>query len=313
MTRFLASVADLDEARLAVAGGADIVDFKDPHRGALGALPVAAVAQWVAVLNGIREAGHSPTRAQISPHNVGEGGGGEGAVRGAPVSPLPWRERVGGEGDKFQRFSEHPRNLGVVTSATIGDLPPDPATLPAAAAEMSAAGVTYVKIGFFGRGIPTECLEALAPLARRQRLVAVLFADLEPDLAVISTIARAGFAGVMLDTASKDGRGLLDCMAGEDLTRFVASARRHGLLSGLAGSLKLNDIPALLPLGPDYLGFRGALCAGGSRLAALDSAALREARALIPPQDATMAWGVVNSEKAVVRGGIFHPGLSEAP
>ncbi|HEX6828752.1 MAG TPA: (5-formylfuran-3-yl)methyl phosphate synthase, partial [Burkholderiales bacterium] len=50
MTRLLASVADLQEARLAVAGGADIVDFKDPRRGALGALPAATVAECVAAL-----------------------------------------------------------------------------------------------------------------------------------------------------------------------------------------------------------------------------------------------------------------------
>jgi (5-formylfuran-3-yl)methyl phosphate synthase len=37
-TRFLASVTDVYEALLAVEGGADIVDCKDPARGALGAL-----------------------------------------------------------------------------------------------------------------------------------------------------------------------------------------------------------------------------------------------------------------------------------
>jgi len=44
MTHFLASVTTLSEARAAVAGGADIIDCKDPSRGALGALPVATVA-----------------------------------------------------------------------------------------------------------------------------------------------------------------------------------------------------------------------------------------------------------------------------
>lgn len=230
MTRLLASVADLREARLAVAGGADIVDFKDPRRGALGALPVEAVAECVSALG--------------------------------PAA---------------------------VTSATIGDLPPDPALLAAAAEEMAATGVTYVKVGFFCRGVPTDCLNALAPLARRRRLVAVLFADLEPDLAVIPSIARAGFAGVMLDTAGKSGRGLRDFMTDDELARFVASAWSHGLLTGLAGSLKASDIPALLGLAPDYLGFRGAVCAGGSRLSALDPEALREVRARVRP-GVVQAW-----------------------
>ena len=34
----LASVADAEEAALAARGGADIVDFKDPSRGAIGAV-----------------------------------------------------------------------------------------------------------------------------------------------------------------------------------------------------------------------------------------------------------------------------------
>ena len=51
------------------------------------------------------------------------------------------------------------------------------------------------------------------------------------------------------------------------------------LLCGLAGSLRAADVPALAPLGADYLGFRSALTAGGradpldpSRVAALRQA-----------------------------------------
>lgn len=38
MTALLASVTDLQEARMALKGGADIIDLKDPARGALGAV-----------------------------------------------------------------------------------------------------------------------------------------------------------------------------------------------------------------------------------------------------------------------------------
>jgi uncharacterized protein (UPF0264 family) len=61
---------------------------------------------------------------------------------------------------------------------------------------------------------------------------------------------------------------------------FVATARLNGLLTGLAGSLGLADIPPLAALGPDYLGFRGALCSGG-RESALDPAALAAVRAAL--------------------------------
>ena len=48
--KLLVSVRDVDEALLAAAGGADFVDLKEPHDGALGALPLATIAAVVAAL-----------------------------------------------------------------------------------------------------------------------------------------------------------------------------------------------------------------------------------------------------------------------
>lgn len=47
MIRLLTSVRDLDEAREAAAAGADFIDLKEPHAGALGALPATRVAAIV--------------------------------------------------------------------------------------------------------------------------------------------------------------------------------------------------------------------------------------------------------------------------
>lgn len=53
--RLLVSVQDAEEARAAVAGGAEIVDAKDPHAGALGQVSVGAlVAIAEAVPAGVR-------------------------------------------------------------------------------------------------------------------------------------------------------------------------------------------------------------------------------------------------------------------
>ena len=46
------SVRDADEADLAARAGADLVDAKDPARGALGALPAATVRAIVAQVGG---------------------------------------------------------------------------------------------------------------------------------------------------------------------------------------------------------------------------------------------------------------------
>src|SRR3569833_993095 len=52
MTGWLASVTDADEARQVLAAGADIVDAKNPHAGALGALPLDTVRAIVSAVGG---------------------------------------------------------------------------------------------------------------------------------------------------------------------------------------------------------------------------------------------------------------------
>ena len=47
MTKLLISVTNIDEAQLALENGADIIDLKDPSRGALGALPLAQIKSVV--------------------------------------------------------------------------------------------------------------------------------------------------------------------------------------------------------------------------------------------------------------------------
>jgi dihydroneopterin aldolase len=171
-------------------------------------------------------------------------------------------------------------------SAVTGDLPMDPAMLAGAAAAMAATGVQYVKVGLFPDARREDCVAALATLARGTKLVGVMFADLEPDentrRALIATMRACGFAGAMLDTARKGAGRLLDNLDIPSLAGFVEVCHAHDLLAGLAGSLEPPDIPRLLPLAPDYLGFRGALCAG-DRTGPLDPAAFRLVRELIPP------------------------------
>ena len=54
MTMMLASVRSLDEAQIALEGGADLIDLKEPSRGALGALDHAAVRICVQAIGGRR-------------------------------------------------------------------------------------------------------------------------------------------------------------------------------------------------------------------------------------------------------------------
>lgn len=161
-------------------------------------------------------------------------------------------------------------------SATVGDLPMVPEILKAAVAAMAGTGVDIVKVGFFGHKAHTECIQTLAELTGQCKIVAVLFADQQPDFAMLELLVRSGFYGAMLDTADKSAGGLCRWLDECALRQFVANARAVKLLTGLAGSLRMSDISRLAGVAPDYLGFRGALCRDHARQSGLDAARINE-------------------------------------
>jgi dihydroneopterin aldolase len=223
MTRMLASVNGPEEAEVALAGGADIIDLKDPARGALGAVATDVIRATVEAVSGRR-----------------------------PVS------------------------------AVAGDLPMRPDLLVSAVREIAGTGVDTVKLGIFPGGDAAGCIAALTKEAARVKLVAVFFADAAHDLSLLPLLKRSGFAGAMIDTRGKaDGR-LLDHASVSPLLRFVEDCHSIGLLAGLAGSLEPPDVPRLLVLAPDLLGFRGALCGPGGRAAAIELGRVQAVRGLIP-------------------------------
>ncbi len=164
-------------------------------------------------------------------------------------------------------------------SATIGDLPLQAEVILPAVTRMAATGVQYVKIGFFPDGDQRSLIEHLRPIAAQgTQLIAVLFADAAADFSLLPALYAAGFTGVMLDTMHKQHGSLLQLLSTTQLREFVTQAKARGLLSGLAGSLRLQDIADLLPLEPDYLGFRGALCNAQQRTNGIDSKAMHVVR-----------------------------------
>jgi uncharacterized protein (UPF0264 family) len=170
----------------------------------------------------------------------------------------------------------------VPVSATVGDLPLEARSIRAAVLATASHGVDYVKLGLFPGCDAEGALQGLAPLASGIRLILVLFADALPEFDAVALAGRIGAAGVMLDTVGKNGVALPHLVAPERLRALVASARARGLAIGFAGSLRAGDVPALLALGPDLLGFRGALCRGGRRGEPIDPVRLASIRAAIP-------------------------------
>lgn len=178
-------------------------------------------------------------------------------------------------------------------SATIGDCWDTPDAIPARVAAMRDAGAQYVKVGAFAAEPGPKLLAALtAACALPANVIVVCFAECAPRAADLERLTATGIIGVMLDTADKDGPRLPELLLPDALSAFVRVARRLGLLSGLAGRLRADDVPALLAAAPDYLGFRSALCGGGVRAAGIDPARVtllagRVAGASIPKEESS--------------------------
>jgi len=245
MTQMLASVSNPQEAEIALAEGADIIDVTDPSKGAFGAAELFTVKSMLESVAGRR-----------------------------PVS------------------------------AVCGELRMDPACRVTAARARAATGVDFIKLGFFPSDQTGACIAALQPVAARTKLVAVCFADIGADLAWLPLLAKAGFAGAMLDTAAKAKLRLIDYMNISELDRFIQACRSHTLMTGLAGALEAPDVARLLLLDPDVLGFRSAFCTGKSRTAAIVPGKVRLIRDLIGRADAPRASNRDLTQNAAQNSGL---------
>ena len=176
----------------------------------------------------------------------------------------------------------------VPVSATIGDPSNDLEATAIAVQRMAETGVDIVKVGFGAAAGRT--IDRLGRLdLGAVRLVGVLLADEGIDFDLIDVAHAAGFAGLMLDTADKRRGSLPDIVSAEVMGRFVATVRRAGMFAGLAGSLRAEQVPSLLQLAPDVLGFRGGLCRHGDRTGGIDAEAVSAVRRLIPVCDAALS------------------------
>lgn len=148
------------------------------------------------------------------------------------------------------------------TSATIGDLPMQADLISKAMIGMARSGVDYVKIGLFPDSGLEKCIKDLEKTVKNLKtpVIAVLFADKMPNFDCIGVLKASGFQGVMIDTAIKKGQHLRDHWNEQQLRAFVKAVKEQDMLCGLAGALRLEDIPLLRPFNADYLGFRSALC-----------------------------------------------------
>lgn len=245
--RLLVSIRNVIEAEAAVAGGCDVLDIKEPVRGAMGMADVLTIA---AVVDKVRRL------ASSVPVSVALGEAGDWAAE-SPVPRLPpniaylklgtaglvmnsgW---TGQFSDVKQRFSSE-RHAG---SSERGET----------ASDGEACPVQWIAVGYadweIARG---PCPEA-----------------------VIEGALECGCAGVLIDTFAKAHGRLLDCASVEGLESLGELARSNGLEFALAGRLQFTDLPRVATARPDIVGIRSAACRAGIRTGEIDAAAVRTFR-----------------------------------
>jgi len=187
----------------------------------------------------------------------------------------------------------------VAVSTNIGEEQPGRSTACQAALGVALAGADIVKLGLArmplgeARQFGPDLVRTVKKWFPRKQLVPALFADERlarwyidpikqgPDLA-----AEMKADGLLVDTLDKSmGVGLLDYYEVRDIRRLVRKCHDRGLEAWLAGSIGLDDLPALWSTGVDVICVRGAACeprSGPGRFGAVTTERVKELVATIP-------------------------------
>jgi uncharacterized protein (UPF0264 family) len=150
-------------------------------------------------------------------------------------------------------------------------------------------GMRWAKLGLAGCAQRDDWREAwrraAALLPSTCGLVAVIYADFEasgapPPEAVLREAESLEARAVLVDTAVKNGRGLLDWWTPEAVRRLADEAKRRGMLAVAGGALTPVTIPTVAACGVDYVAVRGAACEG-DRSGTISAARIAAIRGLL--------------------------------
>ncbi|MCL4207001.1 MAG: hypothetical protein KJ000_31345 [Pirellulaceae bacterium] len=233
MTRLLISVRDAGEAATALAGGADLVDIKEPSRGSLGAASGSVWREVLAVCEASRT-GQVPGTRGLTPH----GSPGPGPFSGRVPTSVALGELLDGQTDwDFEVLAQF----------------------------------QFAKLGLAGCGRQADWFErwsdTLRSLPPAVASVAVVYADWRaceapPPREIIHRAAEVSCKAVLFDTYTKSGGHLFSHLPPAELGHLVTQIRDAGLMVVLGGSLAGDAIDRAVDFAPDYVAVRGAACRG---------------------------------------------------
>ena len=226
--RLLISVANADEARAALDGGADIIDAKDPGAGALGSVSTRVLREIVRAVDGGR-----PVSAAL--------GDASDETQVALAARRAVTERLAYIKLGFLGVSDADRVESLVAAAVQG-----------AGLVSTSAGVIAVAYADSGRpDVASLSPWWLVEAAERAGAVGVLL-----DTAI----------KVSRPQADDGSSGLFGAMSPSQVAAWVRHAHSADLTVALAGGLTGAELSVIRALGADVAGVRGAACEGGDRL-----------------------------------------------
>ncbi len=215
-TKFLISLKNIEEISNEVIEEVDILDLKNPLKGAIGA--------WE--LNNIK--------------------------------------RV---------ISIHKKKITI--SATLGDVFGDKEFL-IKLKKFDCLGLDFIKFGLLSIDQKNlfEKLRMIESRVFKTNLVCVVFVDKKNHLNLVNNnlnyFLKCGVKNILLDTFGKKKGDLLNFCKTDYLRKFISKCKKKNIKIGLAGGLKEIQIPLIVKLNPDIVGFRSAICRSNKRTSSID-------------------------------------------
>ncbi|MFT4558738.1 MAG: hypothetical protein ACI92S_004124 [Planctomycetaceae bacterium] len=248
--QLLVSVRSAAEASVALAGGCQILDVKDPARGSLGRADDLVIEQ---VLQTGIAAGVSVSAAM-------------GEVAEYSTSPGIRKDR------------RLPQSLARLSFTKLG--------LASLNHDNNWAARWQDTMSFLADGVRSSG-DNHAPDWVAVIYADWQAADAPSPNAIVDRVLSTSestsnhIAGVLIDTWSKKSGRLLDSLTVEQLAELANSVQQSGRFFAVAGRLTSNMLPELASVQPDIVAVRSAACRNEDRTSTVDEAAVQAFRASI--------------------------------
>ncbi|MBN1853577.1 MAG: hypothetical protein JW829_12670 [Pirellulales bacterium] len=236
------------------------------HRSKREAMTVQAI-QWKAGFGDLQRAGRP--RLLVSVRNAQEA---DTAVRaGAEWIDVkePLRGPLGCADETIIENVVDAVDSRTPVSAALGELTQN--TVERASRIARIPGLALVKIGLAGvlkiPGWEERWFRVIDAVREDAAIAAVAYADWQtasaPPPETVARLARHRCDAFLVDTFDKAGPSLPEWIAPAELERLLAIAHDGGMITVVAGRLTLESSASILPLGPDFIAVRGAVCSHG--------------------------------------------------